>query len=399
MYVRTAQELKQLVDMVAGAPVLAVDTEFMRERTYWARLCLIQIGTDDVSAIIDPLALDDLSPLWEIMRDPATLKVLHAGQQDLEILWRLMGQTARPVFDTQVAATLAGFPQQVGYGAIVKELLGVELDKSDTYTDWAKRPLSTTQVEYALNDVRYLPGVYRALLERLEAHDRLPWLRADFERMEQVETFCVDPEEMFRRLKRLSSISRRQLGVLQKVTAWRELEAQRRDIPRRWVIGDESLVEIARRCPADPAALVAVRGVADKLSKSSYGGLLAAVKAGVEMPDEDLPRLDKRKRKPADIDGAVDLMAALVRLRAKQHDVAVPLLASRDDLERLAAGERDDSPLLEGWRRSIVGDELIKLLDGALSLTLVDGALAVRPTCPPDVEIVGSALSAGASAS
>lgn len=390
MYVRTAAELRQLVDMVAGAPVLAVDTEFMRERTYWARLCLIQIGTGDVSAIIDPIALDDLSPLWEIMRDQRTLKVLHAGSQDLEIMWRLMGDTMRPVFDTQVAATLAGFPQQVGYGAIVKELLGVELDKSDTYTDWAKRPLSATQVEYALNDVRYLPGVYRSLLERLEAHDRIEWLRADFERMAQVETFKVEPEEVFRRLKRLSSLNRRQLGVLQKVAAWRELEAQRRDIPRRWVIGDESLIEIARRCPADTAALAAVRGVSDKLSKSAYPGVIAAVRAGLELADDELPRLDKRKRKPADIDGAVDLMAALVRLRAKQHDVAVPLLASRDDLEHLAAGDRDDSPLLEGWRRSIVGEELLELLDGGLSLALVDGALTVRQTCAPPVEIPGN---------
>lgn len=390
MYVRTAEELKQLVEKLAEAPVLAVDTEFMRERTYWARLCLIQIGTDDVSAIVDPLAIEDLSPLWNILRDPATLKVLHAGQQDLEIMWRLMDDTVRPIFDTQVAATLAGFPQQVGYGAIVKELLGVELDKSDTYTDWAKRPLSATQVEYALNDVRYLPQVYRKLLERLEAHGRMPWLRADFERLERVESFRVDPEEMFRRLKRLSSLNRRQLGVVQKVAAWRELEAQRRDIPRRWVIGDESLVEIARRCPVDAASLSGVRGVADKLSKSAYPGLLAAVKAGVEIPEEDLPRLDKRKRKPADIDGAVDLMAALVRLRAKQHDVAVPLLASRDDLEHLAAGDRDTSPLLEGWRRSIVGDELIELLEGSLALTLVDGALDVHRRCTPDVENLGS---------
>jgi len=390
VYVRTAEELKQLVEMLAGAPVLAVDTEFMRERTYWARLCLIQIGTDDVSAIVDPLAIEDLSPLWDILRDPVTLKVLHAGQQDLEIMWRLMDDTVRPIFDTQVAATLAGFPQQVGYGAIVKELLGVELDKSDTYTDWAKRPLSGTQVEYALNDVRYLPQVYRKLLERLDAHGRMPWLRADFDRLERVESFRVDPEEMFRRLKRLSSLNRRQLGVVQKVAAWRELEAQRRDIPRRWVIGDESLVEIARRCPVDAAALSGVRGVADKLSKSAYPGLLAAVKAGVELPEEDLPRLDKRKRKPADIDGAVDLMAALVRLRAKQHDVAVPLLASRDDLEHLAAGDRDTSPLLEGWRRSIVGDELIELLEGSLALTLVDGALDVHRRCTPDVEILGS---------
>lgn len=387
MYIRTAEELRRFVDSVAGAPVLAVDTEFMREKTYWARLCLIQVGTGEVSAIVDPLVIEDLSALWELMRETSMLKVFHSGQQDLEILWRLMGDTVRPVFDTQVAATLAGFPQQVGYGAIVKELLGVELDKSDTFTDWARRPLSETQVEYALNDVRYLPEVYRRLLERLEAHDRMPWLRADFERLEHEDSFRVDPEEMFRRLKRLSSLNRRQLGVVRKVAAWRELEAQRRDIPRRWVLGDESLIEIARRCPKDAAGIASVRGVSDKLPKSTYPSLLAAVAAGLALPEDELPRLDKRKRKPADIDGAVDLMAALVRLRAKQHDVAVPLLASRDDLEHLAAGERDTSPLLEGWRRSIVGDELIELLEGRVSLTLVDGALSVRGMSAAPVEI------------
>lgn len=377
MYVRDPQSLKDLVEALSGAPLLAMDTEFMRERTYYARLCLIQVATPSVAAIIDPLALEDLSPLWPVLTDERTLKVVHAGQQDLEILWRLMDDTVRPVFDTQVAATLAGFPQQVGYGAIVKELLGVELDKSDTYTDWSVRPLSDNQVEYALNDVRYLPEVYRLLDERLETHGRAPWLADDFVRLADIDTYRVDPEQVFRRLKRLSSLNRRQLGVLQKVAAWRELEAQRRDVPRRWVLGDESLVEIARRSPRDRAALSAVRGVAEKLARSAYDGMLEAVRAGLDMSEDDLPRLDRRRRRLADIDGAVDLMAALVRLRAKQHDVAVPLLASRDDLEHLAGGERDTSPLLEGWRRSIVGDELIELLEGRISLSLTDGELRV----------------------
>lgn len=378
VYVRDAQALEALVAGMTGAPVLAVDTEFMRERTYWARLCLIQIASAETCAIVDPLAVEDLSPLWSLLRDPGTVKVLHAGQQDLEIFWRLMGETVRPVFDTQVAATLAGFPQQVGYGALVKELVGVELDKSDTYTDWAKRPLSDTQVTYALNDVRYLTKVYTELVERLRRHGRLPWLEGDFRRLEDEASYRIEPDEMFRRIKRLSTLNRRQLGVLQKVVAWREREAQRRDIPRRWVIGDESLVEIARRAPADRVTLGAVRGVADKLAKSAYTAVLEAVAEGIALDEADLPRLDKRRRRPADIDGAVDLMAALVRLRAKQHDVAVPLLASRDDLEHLAAGEREESPLLEGWRRDIIGEELLSLLDGELSLTLVDGLLSVK---------------------
>lgn len=378
MYVRDTKGLQELVAMIQGAPVLAVDTEFMREKTFWARLCLVQVATDSVCAIIDPLAIPDLSPLWGVMTDPATVKVMHAGSQDLEIFWRDMGQTVRPVFDTQIAATIAGFPQQVGYGALIKELLGITLDKSDTFTDWARRPLSDTQVEYALNDVRYLPEAYRLLRERLESHDRLSWLEADFSRLEDPATYDIDPEQMFRRLKKLSSLSRRQLGVLQKVAAWREREARRRDIPRRWVMGDDSLVEIARRSPTTREQLLAVRGVADKMQKSAYAGVLEAVVQGVSMSEEELPRIDKRRRKPADIDGAVDLMAALVRLRAKQHDVAVPLLASRDDLEHLAGGDREDSALLQGWRWEIIGEELLELLDGHVRLALVEGMLTVE---------------------
>lgn len=386
LYVREASELENLVRSLKGAPVLAVDTEFIRERTYWARLCLVQVATDDVCAIIDPIAIEDLSPLWEVLTDPETLKVLHAGIQDLEIFWRAMGRTASPVFDTQIAATIAGFPQQVGYGAIVKELLGVELDKSDTYTDWARRPLSDTQVAYALNDVRYLPDVYRALVERLDNHGRMPWLAADFARLEDPATFDLDPEQHFRRLKRLSSLNRRQLGVLQKVAAWRENEARRRDIPRRWVVGDEALIEIARRAPATRDEVMALRGVTDKLQRGAVPGVLAAVADGVAMAEEDMPRLDKRRRRPADIDGAIDLMVALVRVRANQHDVAVPLLASRDELECLAAGDRETSPLLEGWRRAMIGEELVELLDGHISLALVDGVLTVTRNGNVDVE-------------
>ncbi|MDP2401325.1 MAG: ribonuclease D, partial [Actinomycetota bacterium] len=309
MYITDESGLRALCSTIEGAPVLAVDTEFMRERTYYAKLCLIQVATEDVSAIIDPLAVADLTPLFTVLRDERTMKVLHAGQQDLEIFCLMMGQTVRPVFDTQIAATLAGFPQQVGYGALVKELVGADLDKSDTYTDWARRPLSENQVEYALNDVRYLPEMYRLLRERLEEAGRMPWLAADFERLIDPASYEVDPDQVFRRLKRLSSLNPRQMGIAQKVAAWREREARRRDIPRRWVVGDESLIEIARRAPGNAKALGAVRGVADKLQKSAYPGLLEAVAEGIALEDHELPRLGKRRRRPVDIEGVVDLMA------------------------------------------------------------------------------------------
>jgi ribonuclease D len=282
-----------------------------------------------------------------------------------------------PIFDTQVAATLAGFQQQVGYGALVHELLGVKLDKGDSYTDWAKRPLSDTQVEYALNDVRYLPEVYRRLNSRLQEGGRVEWLSADFQRLEDPSTYEIVPSEQWRRVKRISSLNRRQLGVAREVAAWRENEAMRRNVPKRWVVGDESIVEIARRMPRTPEELTEIRGVSDKIGKSSVRGLLAAVEIGVGVPDEELPSLSKRKRLNTDVDGAVDLMVALVRLRAREHGVAMPLLASRDDLERLAGGDREGNPLLEGWRSAMVGHELVELLDGSVTLSLADGHLQV----------------------
>ena len=379
MYVTDTPSLVDLVQQLRTAPCVAIDTEFMRERTYFARLCLIQLASDDVAAIVDPLAIGDLSPLRELLVDPAVVKIFHAGSQDLEIFYRLFGVATAPVFDSQIAATLAGFPQQVGYGALVKEVMGVTLDKGDTYTDWAKRPLSDTQVEYALNDVRYLTEIRRRLLAEMEREGRIEWLAADFSRLEDPATYEVVPRELWRRVKRVSSLNRRQLAVAREVAAWREIEAQRRDVPKRWVVGDESIIEIARRAPKTGEELCAIRGVADKVGRGAHAGLLGAVADGLAVTDDDLPSLNKRRRPVGDVDAAVDLMIAVVRLRAREHGVAMPLMASRDDLERLAAGEKEASPLLEGWRKKMVGDELVALLEGRLQLRLAAGALVIEP--------------------
>lgn len=377
-YITDSAELSAFVAKLRMAPLVGIDTEFMREKTYYARLCLIQVANDDVAAIIDPLAVGDLSALCELLGDPNVIKVLHAGGQDLEIFYKECGMAAAPVFDTQIAATLAGFPQQVGYGALVNDLLDVKLDKGDTYTDWARRPLSATQVEYALNDVIYLPEVYRRLMAKLEKGGRLEWLAADFARLENPATYEIVPEEQWRRVKRISSLNRRQLAVAREIAAWRETEAMRRDLPKRWVLGDESIVEVARRAPRTAEDLSAIRGVGDKVGRGASKGMLEAVNRGVEVPDDELPTLTKRRRPAGDVDAAVDLMIALVRLRARQHGVAMPLLASRDDLERLASGEHDGCPLLEGWRRAMVGEELLDLAEGRLSLRVEDGELVVE---------------------
>jgi len=378
VYVDDDNKLGLLCEAIGRSPLLAVDTEFMRERTYYARLCLIQVATSDVAAIIDPLAVKNLKPLASLLTDDRMLKVFHAGQQDLEIFYQLIGQTVRPVFDTQIAATLAGFPQQVSYRTLVNDYADVDLDKSDTYTDWAQRPLSTTQIEYALNDVRYLPAIYSRLVDDLHSANRMTWLEQDFERLVEPTTFTVDSDMIFLKTKKASSLNRRQLGVLQKVAAWREREAQKRDMPRRWVLTDESLVEIARRAPSDIKQLLSIRGAKDKVPKAGYPELLSAIAEGLALDESELPGAYRRRRRPAEVDGVVELMAALVRVRAKEHNVAAASLGSREDIEALAAGDRDGTPLLQGWRRALVGNELLQLLEGKVSISVADNVLSIQ---------------------
>lgn len=377
MYVSDDAALRTLVESIRGANAIAIDTEFMREKTYFARLCLIQVATDEVVAAIDPFAVKDLGPLFELMRDDRCMKVFHAGSQDLEIFYRLMGEVPAPVFDTQIAATLAGLPTQVGYQQLIRSLVGVELEKAHTFTDWARRPLSEDQVEYALDDVRYLTRAYRMLVETLDRGGRLSWLAEDFDHMADPATYDLVPEEQFRRVKRASVLDRRSLAVLREVAAWREREAQERDLPRRWLVSDESLLEIARRAPGDRAALSVVRGVNDQVVRRSGEAILDAVKRGVALPDDELPRITKRERVHGAVDELADLMSALVRLRAKEHDVAPTLLATRDDLERFAGGEREGNPLFSGWRHTLIGAELEALLNGEIALAVGSGRVAV----------------------
>lgn len=380
MYIRNAESLADAIDTLLAAPVVAVDTEFMRERTYYARLCLVQLGTGEKSFVVDALALEGrLEPLARLLTAPHVVKVVHAGSQDVEILLRATGSTVAPIFDTQIAATLAGFPVQVGYAQLVKDLLGVHVDKSDTFTDWAARPLTPEQIEYAEADVRYLPNVYGRLYERLEREGRLAWLAEDFERLADPQTYAVDPREQYRRVKRASSLDRRSLAVLRELAAWRETEAQRRDIPKRWVVSDESLVEIARRTPGSVAELSRIRGVNDKVAARNGDAVIAAIDAGKAVPDDELPRLPRKDRIPSSAQAVADLLSAVLRVRAREHNVAATLLASRDELERFAAGDREGHPLSSGWRHTLVGAELAAIADGAMAVRVLDGRLSVAP--------------------
>lgn len=372
-YVETQTELEQLVADLAGSRLLAIDTEFLREKTYYAKLCLIQINNGDIQAIIDPLRTHDLKVLAPIMEDPDCVKVFHSGSQDIEILYHAIGVMPTPLFDTQMAAALMGFPLQVGYGPLVHAICGVKLAKADSYTDWSRRPLTDNQLRYALDDVVYLPQMYEHMERTLEKQGRSTWLKGDFAELANPAKYELDPMEAWHKVKRVASLNRPQLAVARELAAWREREARTRNLPRKWIIPDEALVEIARKSPKSIDRLLEVRGLNSKLNTKTARLVLEAVKRGKGCDPEDYPVIPKRTGGEPQIKGAVELLSSVVELRAHESGVAVPVLASHDDLVRLVHGRRDECEVLRGWRYEMVGRELEDVLDGKLALCIANG--------------------------
>lgn len=379
-YIANQENLEAFVRRAASSSVLAIDTEFLREKTYYAKLCLLQLATDTEVAVIDPFAVDDLGVLVPLLEDPSIMKLFHAAGQDLEIIYRELGVLPAPVFDTQVAATLLGHTQQIGYGPLVHSLCGVNLKKSDSFTDWSRRPLSESQLEYAADDVIYLPKMYRIMVERLQAKGRLSWLDNDFAALSDPANYVSDASTRFKRLKRVGQLSRRQLAAAREVACWRELTAQDRDLPRKWVLTDEQIVEACRREARTIDELFMVRGVREKLGTRDARAVVAAMVRGMDAPADSWPELDKPSKSEPNVDAELDLMEALVRLRARENDIAMQTLASHNELCRVARGYRDDVDVLKGWRRALIGEELLELLAGRISLSLGPEGLVVTRT-------------------
>jgi len=375
MYISTFDELVEFCERVSSSGVLAVDTEFLREKTYHPKLCLIQVATDQEAAAIDPLLIDDLEPLRALMADETKTKVFHACGQDIEVLEDCFGFVPRPLFDTQLAAAFLGHRMQLGLAALVREYEGVSLAKADGLTDWSKRPLDEDQLRYAEEDVIYLPAIYNKMIRRLVELDRLSWIEPEIESMVTALENRRDPEEAFRHLKRATSLTRRQLAVAREVCAWRERSAERRNLPRKWVLSDEVIVELCKGTPHTPARLRRIRGT-EQLSDKDVRQLIEAIRAGCSCRPEDYPRVHHRPRISAEADSIVDLMYAMLRLCSERCGVALPLIATREDLHALAAGKKS-SPLLEGWRYEEAGKQLQGLLSGEMGLTIKDGHVEV----------------------
>ena len=377
MYIANQEDLEAFAKRAMRSSVLAIDTEFLREKTYYAKLCLLQLATDDETAIVDPFEVEDLRVLAPLLENESVVKLFHAGGQDLEILLREVGVLPRPLFDTQVAAALLGHTQQIGYAALVHAECGVTLKKIDSFTDWSRRPLSDSQLEYAADDVAYLPRMYERMRAQLVELGRLAWLDRDFEDLADPKRYATNERERYRRLKRVSQLSRRQLAAAREVAAWRELEAQRRDVPRKWVVTDEQIVEACKREARTIDELFMVRGMSDRLSTKDARCVVALMSSALDAPPDAWPEPDRCGKNEPNVDAELDLMCALVRLRAKQNGVAFPTLASHDDLARVARGYREGVDLLRGWRRAIVGEELLRLLEGQIALSLSNGEIKV----------------------
>jgi ribonuclease D len=372
--ITTTAELAAFCNELRGEPFVAVDTEFMRETTYWPKLCLIQVASPTHEAVIDPLAEDiDLEPLLVVMRDESILKVFHAARQDVEIFNNLKAMP-RPLFDTQVAGMAAGFGEQIAYDALVRQMLRIDLDKSSRFTDWARRPLSEAQLTYALADVTHLAALFPILRERLETSGRLAWVEEEMTAISDPAAYDVDPEKAWRRL-RPRKTAPKYLAVFKAVAAWRERTAQSRDQPRGRILKDEAIDELATQAPTSLDALNNLRGVPKGFGGSKFGpDLLAAIKAALADPEGYAPVVDKPGPPPPQNAGAVvELLKVLLKARAEEAGVASKLIATVSDLEKIAADDNATTPALTGWRRDAFGADALKIKRGELALVL-DGA-------------------------
>jgi ribonuclease D len=377
--VETNEALRDFVAELTHVPYLALDTEFLRDQTYYPKLCLIQVAADGVEGIIDPLAPGiDLKPFYELIARPDIVKVLHAARQDIEIFYLQGDVLPNPLFDSQVAAMVCGFGDAASYETLARKIAHVEIDKSARFTDWSHRPLSKRQLEYALADVTHLRVIYEWMKAKLEKSGRFAWVAEEVAALQDPTLYKLDPELAWKRLKPRTS-NKRFLAILASLAAWREREAQARDIPRGRVLKDEALTEIAAHPPETPEALDRIRAVPKGFSNSKLGkGLLEAIAQGLlAQPSEGAVSDNKQRRRREPSPAVIDLLKTLLRLRAEAAGVAPRLIANAEDIERLAANEDDGVAALHGWRNEVFGKDAIALRKGDLAIALENGEAVV----------------------
>ena len=372
MIISKQSELDKLYATLKGFEYITVDTEFLRDKTYYPKLCLIQMaGPGTMPAAVDPLAEGlDLSPVFDLLANEKITKVFHAARQDIEIFYNLTGEVPKSLFDTQVAAMVCGFGDQIGYNNLVQEICKKHIDKGAQFTDWSRRPLSNKQLTYALDDVTHLRDVYHYLVKELG--ERANWVMEEVAVLTSPSTYQNPPEDAWQRIK-LRTEKPKVLAVLKELAAWREREAQRRDVPRNRVIRDETLADIAVHAPETVEELAQVRGLGADNARGRWGKeLLDAIHKGLNTPKEQCPYIPRKERFPQDKQPALEIVKMLLRVQAARHGVAAKLIAAGDDLEALVLGETD-IPVLKGWRYEVFGQSAQALLSGRLSMKLRDG--------------------------
>ncbi len=385
IHATTTREVADLASRVASSPSVALDTEFLWEKTYRPQLCLVQVAIADVEATIDPLGGADLAPLWEALVG-GPLVVVHAGAHDLDILHRASGSLPVRVADSQVAGAFLGYGEAIGYGNLVSAVLRRQVRGGEGYTDWSRRPLSAQQQEYALEDVRHLLGLWDALAADLDRRGRTAWAAEETARRFVSIGDDPEPSEAWRRVTDARKLKGRSLAVLREVTAWREREAMHKDLARQRLVPDRVLIEVARRGPTEPGQIGELRGLHPGQVKVLAGPLIDAVRRAGTIPEADWPRWDPPRPHAGDprVDAIASLLHAVVRSRAREMDLASGLLGSRSDLEEsvrlLLAGGLDDAdvPLLRGWRRTAVGEEVLRVLGGEVAVRVGQGPNGVQ---------------------
>ncbi len=384
--VTDSSELAALCQTLSQYPFVTVDTEFLRETTFWPKVCVIQVACDERAAAIDALAPDlVLTPFFELMANPNITKVFHAARQDLEIIWNLAKIIPAPLFDTQVAAMVCGYGDQIAYGELAQSLCKVTLDKSSRFTDWSRRPLSDAQVDYAIADVTYLRDIYKALRQKLEKTGRLHWLTDEMATLCSQDTYEQRPDRAWERYAHRAR-KPRDLAVLTELAAWREHEAQTRDVPRSRVLKDDIMIEVALAAPRSAEALGNLRAFPRGMERSRAGAeILAAIERGLERDPNTLPRIDRERR--GNGGGAtVELLKVLLRQVAEKNGVAAKMIATTEDLEALAADDRADIAALKGWRRELFGDKAVQLKHGRLALTVENNRVVTLEYHEADAE-------------
>jgi len=376
------EELDTVIGELSRSDFVTVDTEFIRETTFWPELCLIQMAAPGVTALVDPLAPGlDLAPFFRLMADERILKVFHAARQDVEIIYHLGKIIPTPMFDTQVAAAVCGFGDSVSYDQLVQKVTGARIDKTSRFTDWRHRPLSDKQLEYALADVTHLIDVYRHLKDELDRENRAHWLNEEMSVLTSPETYDPDPEDAWKRLK-MRVRKPQELAIMQAVATWREYEARKRNVPRGRVLKDDAIFEIAQQAPRDAAALARLRTTPKGWERSSTAaGVLAAVNKALEIPKDQLPKLPKQVQQAEGTSAAAELLKVLLKIVAEQQGVAPKVLASSEDVEKIAAsGENADVPAMHGWRREVFGERALALVRGEIALKFEKRKITVFET-------------------